>query len=89
MNKQKMTVAICLGIYAVLAIVVAITSGAERGGIIGLFGILASIFYLLVGLAMCISKHTREVGKAILLSAGLVLLIGVGVCSLYPLNFGR
>jgi hypothetical protein len=89
MNNQKKTLLICLGIYAILAIVVSITSGAERLSIIGLVGILAAIFYGLVGLAMCLSKYTREIGKAVLLSAGIVLLIGVGVCSLYPINFGR
>jgi acyl-CoA reductase-like NAD-dependent aldehyde dehydrogenase len=89
MDIQKKTVVICLAIYAGLAIVVSITSSAERLSGIGLVGLLLGVFYFVLGLVGCINKQSREVGKAILLSAGILLLIGVSVCSLFPFNFSR
>jgi hypothetical protein len=89
MDIQKKTVVICLAIYAVLAVVVSITSNAEKLSGIGLVGLLLGVFYFVLGLVGCINKQSREVGKAILLSAGIVLLIGVSVCSLFPFNFSR
>ena len=89
MSNQKKTVLVCLGIYAVLAILVSVTSSAERLASIGLTGILLGLFYFVLGLLACISKSSREVGKAILLSAGVILLIGVSVCSIFPFNFSR
>jgi hypothetical protein len=89
MDIQKKTVVICLTIYAVLAIVVSVTSSAERLSGIGLVGLLLGVFYFVLGLVGCINKQSRGVGKAILLSAGIVLLIGVSVCSLFPFNFSR
>jgi hypothetical protein len=89
MDIQKKTVVICLAIYAVLAVVVSITSSAEKLSGIGLVGLLLGVFYFVLGLVGCISKQSREVGKAILLSAGIVLLIGISVCSIFPFNFSR
>jgi hypothetical protein len=89
MDIQKKTVVICLAIYAVLAVVVSITSSAEKLSGIGLIGLLLGVFYFVLGLVGCINKQSREVGKAILLSAGIVLLIGISVCSIFPFNFSR
>jgi hypothetical protein len=89
MDIQKKTVVICLAIYAVLAVVVSITSSAEKLSGIGLVGLLLGVFYFVLGLVGCINKQSREVGKAILLSAGIVLLIGISVCSIFPFNFSR
>ncbi len=89
MDIQKKTLVICLAIYALLAVVFSIVSSAEKLSGIGLVGILLGLFYFVLGLIGCINKQTREVGKAILLSAGIALVIGIGVCSLFPFNFIR
>jgi hypothetical protein len=89
MKQQKITVSICLGIYAAIAIGTAIMEHRETMASIGLFGLLLGVFYLLVGLVLCIPKESRSVGKAILLCAGIAFIIGVGVCSFFPFRFGR
>jgi hypothetical protein len=74
---------ICFSIYAFVILIIATTERYHIGAEIGLFGFLLGLVYLLISVLLMIPKQTRDVAKAILLSAGIIFLISLGVCSQY------
>ena len=82
MTKIKMAVLICLGIFLLLALGFLISNDSENMAMIGLTGILLAAAYLIIGIVACIFPKSREAGKGILLSAGILLIIGSSVCSI-------
>jgi hypothetical protein len=56
-------------------------SGAEWVPMVGLIGLGISVAYFFLGLLTCIPKETRLFGQALLISAGVIFLIGLGFCS--------
>jgi cell division protein FtsW (lipid II flippase) len=56
----------------------------SRGFDAGTFGVatvLLMFVFFIIGLIMSLIKNTRDVGKGILIASGILLLIGVSVCS--------
>ncbi|MEO6356852.1 MAG: hypothetical protein ABIU77_06200 [Ferruginibacter sp.] len=81
----KNTMIGCSAAYAVIALLILLTTKEASTGI-GLTGLLLGVVYFFFGLILCISPSSRNIGKGLLLSAGLVFLIGVSVCSIFPSN---
>ncbi|MDN3658519.1 hypothetical protein QWZ08_22940 [Ferruginibacter paludis] len=81
----KNTLIGCSAAYAVIALLILLTTKEAATGI-GLTGLLLGVAYFFFGLILCIPSGSRDIGKGLLLSAGLVFLIGVSVCSIFPSN---
>jgi hypothetical protein len=87
MNKtKKTTLIICFSIYAVLILIILLTQHSDTAADIGLTGILLGLAYFLFGLISMVSKESRNVGAALLISAGIIFLIGFSVCSMNPVK---
>jgi hypothetical protein len=82
MKKHFQISLVIMAIAFIIAIFAALKAGVE--GFVIAFGsicCLAGLLCLVVGLIMLINKDSRNEGKAVLISAGIILLIGTGVCS--------
>lgn len=78
---------ICFSVYALIILLIIANEPIRNVGTgIGLFGLVLGLVYFFISLILMIPKQTRTVAKAILLSAGIILLIGLGVCSQYPVS---
>ncbi len=86
MNQFKNTLIICFSIYGIIALGLLIFGDHEKISMIGLSGLVLSLLYLIIGIFACIPQNGRQIGKAMLLSAGIVLLIGFSVCGLFPVK---
>ncbi len=88
MNREKkITLIICFSIYALVTLLIIINGGGrDMGTAIGMAGLGLGLVYLLISLLLLISEQTRKVGKAMLLSSGIIFLIGLGLCSVYPIR---
>ena len=77
---------ICGGIYGAIALIIAMTTygDSEVSAMIGLTGIILSVLYLLPGAVLCIPVGLREVGKGMLAASGIILIIGLSLCSGFP-----
>lgn len=85
------TVWISAAITVILAEVFAAAWGSEQGherGTFGLINLLLGVAALLLGVVLCIPNQTRNSGKGILLGSGVLLLIGLAVCSTTSNGFG-
>ncbi len=78
----KKTMIISFAAYALIALFI-LLQGQDTASMIGLTGLLLGVVYFFFGLVLCISPTSREVGKGLLVSAGIIFLIGVSVCSLF------
>jgi len=82
LNKEKkITIIICFSIYALGILSITANWGVHIGSEIGLIGFLLGLIYFFISMLLMIPEHTRGVAKAVLLSAGIIFLIGLGVCS--------
>ncbi|MDO6433967.1 hypothetical protein Q4E93_25390 [Flavitalea sp. BT771] len=82
MKKHFQISLIIMAIAFLIAIFAALKAGME--GFVIAFGsicCLGGLGCLVAGLFLMIDKKSREDGQAVLLSAGITLLIGTGVCS--------
>jgi hypothetical protein len=86
MNQFKTTLIACFSIYGFIALCFLLFGDHEKISMIGLTGLLLGILYCITGVVCCIPVNGRQVGKAMLLSGGIVLLIGLSVCTINPLN---
>ena len=78
-KKVLITIAIIYGITLVAAFI----SGYE----VFLFVPLAlALFGFFFGLIFLAAKESRELGKTMIAASGIVLLIGISVCSIYPIR---
>ena len=75
------TLITCGGIYTLIIIGIMFNHDSDKGIYIGLAGLCLAIFYLVIGIILSLIRDTRPVGSAILLSAGIIFLIGLSVCS--------
>lgn len=89
MKLYRNSLIICGSFFALLAMLVALTFGRDALSLIGLTGIGLSVLYLLLGAVLCIPESSREVGKALLTASGIILIIGLGVCSAFPINMAH
>jgi hypothetical protein len=87
MNHFKKTIIAGFAIYAAIAIALLLFGDHEKIVMIGLTGLLLSIAYLFIGIILCIPASGREIGKGLLLCSGLILIIGLSVCTVNPMNF--
>ena len=82
MKKHFKISLIIMGIAFFIAIFPALKAGVE--GFVIAFGSICCIGglgCLITGLFLLMGKNSRDDGKAVLISAGITLLIGTGVCS--------
>jgi hypothetical protein len=87
MNKtKKITFIICFSVYIVLILLILLKQNPDRSADIGLTGILLGIVYFLLGIISSISNDTRSAGTALLLSAEVIFLIGLSICSMNPVQ---
>ncbi len=86
MNAFKKTVLICLSIYAIIGIGIFLFGDTQKITLIGLTGLVIAIGYFFIGLLVSIPKESREVGLGILLSSGIVLTIGISMCTIQPIR---
>ena len=86
MKEFKNTILFCLVAYAIISVGVFFYNTTEQMAMVGLFGLLLSLLYFFVGLILCFPESTRNVGKGLLLSAGIFFVIGLSVCSMYPIK---
>ena len=86
MNQFKNTLIACFSIFVIIDIFLLIGGAQDKYPMLGLWGLVLSVVYFLIGIVVCIPIRTRQVGKAMLLSAGIILLIGLSVCTLNPAN---
>ena len=71
----------------IILLVVTYEHGRDIGTGIGSAGFFLGIAYFFISLLLMISAQTRKVGMTVLLSAGIIFLIGLGLCSAYPMAF--
>lgn len=81
MSKFKKAVLVCLGSYLLLVFISLLSNTSEKMVLIGLIGLIMSVLLLVAGIIACIFPGSREVGKGMLLSAGILLIVGTSVCS--------
>jgi hypothetical protein len=80
LNQFSATLIICFGLFGLLALSTLI-KGQFSIKDVGSGGVIIGFLYLFLGLLLCIPKDGRKVGKALLLSGGILFLIGFSICS--------
>ncbi|UAY51803.1 hypothetical protein [Ferruginibacter albus] len=85
-KSKKITFIICGALYLICIIYNLTDIHSGGAAMIGLAGILLGAVLFLLGLIFSIAKETRDVGSAMLISAGVLFLIGVSVCSMAPIH---
>lgn len=86
MNQFKTTLIICFSLFGFITLCFLLFGDNEKNAMIGLTGLLLGLLYFITGIICCMPVSGRQVGKAMLLSAGIILLIGLSICTLAPLN---
>lgn len=86
MNYFKSTVVTCFVIYFIVIVSAFVMNDTEKMANVGLAILLLSLLFFLVGLILLIPKSIREVGKALLICAGVAFLIGLGICSFFQIR---
>lgn len=83
MNKPaKTSLLVCSLIFALIALAILVMGrGNDVGAFIGLGALIFSAGYLFLGIVLIIIPDTRDVGKGMLLTAAILLLVGFAVCS--------
>lgn len=87
MNRLQLSILVCFGIYLILILYNVIQVGGftrDLNMIVGLIGILLGAFLLFLGVVLSIVLTSKEIGQGVLIASGLMILIGIGVCSLAP-----
>ena len=83
MNKVvKKTLIICSVIFGIIAVAILADGSSDSGAIVGLAAVLLSFIYLILGIILTIIKESRNAGMGMLLTAGIMLLVGFTVCSI-------
>lgn len=80
MNKTFKEVLLCTGIPLLLLLIFCMTgdSGILAAGVLAL---IVSAAYFLIGLALLLTEN-KHFGKVLLLSTGIILLVGFSTCGL-------
>lgn len=86
MKDFKIAVISTLSFFGIIALGILMLGGRDKFAMIGLTGFILAVLYFFIGFIALIPNSSRQVGKGMLLSAGIVLLIGIGVCSVTPFN---
>ncbi len=82
MNKPaKMSLLVCSLIFAAIAIAILVGGGGDAGAFVGLGALIFSALYLFIGIILVLLPDTRDAGKGMLLTSGILLLVGFAVCS--------
>ncbi len=69
--------------YAFISLIILVSNERDVMSMIGLTGLFLGVLFFFGGLILSIPKTTREIGKGLLLSSGIIFLIGVSVCSFF------
>ena len=85
----KKTIIASLIVYAFISLAILFGGDRDAMSMIGLTGLILGLLFFFFGLIFCIGKNSRDIGKGLLLSSGIIFLIGVSVCSLFQsqINF--
>jgi hypothetical protein len=81
-NKTLIT---CFSIYIVIALYNTVFDSNPDFGIVGLTGLILATAYLFLGFIFAIPTYTRDIGLGLLTASGICLLIGLSICSAFPL----
>jgi hypothetical protein len=84
MNKFWQATLINVACIFAIALLAALSGGKEAFGVIP---VILSFFEFLLAILLVIFSRTRRVGQIMLAASGIVFLIGLGICSVFPLNF--
>jgi hypothetical protein len=92
MNKTILrTLLICIAIPVGLFFISFLLNPSANDAllVLGLILFLAGLVYIIPGIILALVKddRTRNVGKGMLLSVALLLLVGFSVCSTQPISF--
>jgi len=85
--KRKLTIAgfALLGSFVLSILANEAKFNYDLMTVFGLINFLLACFGIFVGLIMLLSRN-RKNGLDLLAASGIVLLVGVGVCSAFPMN---
>jgi hypothetical protein len=86
MNSFNKTIYSCLFIYFVVVIYAYVFNDSEKIANVGLAILLLSILFFVLGIIAIIPKVIREIGKGLLVSAGVAFLIGLSICSVFQIK---
>jgi hypothetical protein len=86
MNSFNKTIYACLFIYFVAVISAYVFNDSEKMANVGLAILLLSILFFVLGIIAVIPKVLREIGKGLLISAGVAFLIGLSICSVFQIK---
>jgi hypothetical protein len=81
MSNFKKTIIVCGSIFIIVELVLLLSHNAEGGFNIAIASLLLSAACLIIGGFLCFSKKTNDIGKAMLICAGVMFLIGFSICS--------
>lgn len=89
MNKTVLnTLLVCIALPLVFAVFGSLDGNTgDIPIILGLAFVIAGLLYILPGIILVLIKERRQVGKGILLSSALLLLVGFSLCSMQSMNF--
>ena len=92
MNKTTLTtLSICVGLPLLLWFLTFISNPSAKDvwSVLGLIFLVLAFLYLLPGFILVLVKNerSRDIGKGMLLSVALLMLVGFSVCSANPVSF--
>ena len=83
MNKFWKGVLINIALLYSVPLIAAISGRSE---VFLILPLVLSVIQFLVAMILVIFKKTFKIGQVMLAASGIVFLIGLGVCSMFPLN---
>jgi hypothetical protein len=86
MNSFSKTIYACLFIYFAVIISAYVFNDSEKMANVGLAILLLSTLFFVLGIIAVIPKVLREIGKGLLVSAGVAFLIGLSICSVFQIK---
>lgn len=86
MNRTILSAIIAIAAVELIALAQA-AGDNQFGATFGLVSILGTLICLVGGVILCIFPTSREVGKGLLIAAGVLFLIGLSVCSTARYSF--
>jgi cytochrome bd-type quinol oxidase subunit 2 len=87
MNKFWKGVLLNISGVVVLALLAALANARDASMVFGLVTILISVVELVLGLFLLLFPAARKAAQIILAGCGIIFLIGLSVCSIFPNHF--
>lgn len=81
MKKTKIAIVCTILIVELFSLLFAWSSRGFDKTTFGVATVLLMFIFFVIGLIMALIQSTRDVGRGILIASGILLLIGISVCS--------